>query len=65
MTTTRERREEYHNVVRTLSPSRPLSPGTHANQFDSNLGKNIESLKICKLFKIEADVSLKINLYNH
>ncbi|XP_038119864.1 uncharacterized protein LOC6045464 [Culex quinquefasciatus] len=45
MTTTRERREEYHNVVRTLSPSRPLSPGTHANQFDSNLDNLLEDLQ--------------------
>lgn len=45
MTTTRERREEYHNVVRTLSPSRPLSPGTHTNEFDSNLDNLLEDLQ--------------------
>lgn len=46
MTTTRERREEYHtNVVRTLTPSRPLSPGTHTTQFDSNLDNLLEDLQ--------------------
>ncbi|XP_053685034.1 uncharacterized protein LOC128734731 [Sabethes cyaneus] len=47
MTTTRERREEYHtsNVVRTLSPSRPLSPGTHTTEFDSNLDNLLEDLQ--------------------
>lgn len=45
MTTTRERREEYHNVVRTLSPSRPLSPGTHSIEFDSNLDNLLEDLQ--------------------
>lgn len=46
MTTTRERREEYHsNVVRTLTPSRPLSPGTHTTEFDSNLDNLLEDLQ--------------------
>lgn len=46
MTTTRERREEYHsNVVRTLTPSRPLSPGMHTNEFDSNLDNLLEDLQ--------------------
>ncbi|XP_055627872.1 adhesive plaque matrix protein [Toxorhynchites rutilus septentrionalis] len=46
MTTTRERREEYHtNVVRTLTPSRPLSPGTHTIEFDSNLDNLLEDLQ--------------------
>lgn len=46
MTTTRERREEYHtNVVRTLTPSRPLSPGMHTTEFDSNLDNLLEDLQ--------------------
>lgn len=46
MTTTRERREEYHsNVVRTLTPSGPLSPGTHTTQFDTNLDNLLEDLQ--------------------
>lgn len=46
MTTTRERREEYHtNVVRTLTPSRPLSPGMHTHEFDSNLDNLLEDLQ--------------------
>lgn len=37
---TREmRREEYSsNVIRTLQPSRPLSPYSHKPDFDNNLG---------------------------
>lgn len=39
--TSREmRREEYStNVVRTLQPSRPLSPYSQKTEFDNNLGK--------------------------
>lgn len=39
--TSREvRREEYStNVVRTLQPSRPLSPYSQKSDFDNNLGK--------------------------
>lgn len=44
MTTTRERREEYHtNVVRTLTPSHTL--GTHTTEFDSNLDNLLEDLQ--------------------
>lgn len=44
MTTTRERREEYHsNVVRTLSPSHTL--GTHTTEFDNNLDNLLEDLQ--------------------
>jgi len=33
------RREEYStNVIRTLQPSRPLSPYSHKPDFDNNLG---------------------------
>lgn len=37
---TREmRREEYStNVIRTLQPSRPLSPYSQKSDFDNNLG---------------------------
>ncbi|XP_065089985.1 myb-like protein U [Ochlerotatus camptorhynchus] len=46
MTTTRERREEYHsNVVRTLTPSGPHTPGTHTMEFDSNLDNLLEDLQ--------------------
>ncbi|XP_055609436.1 rho GTPase-activating protein gacJ [Uranotaenia lowii] len=46
MTTTRERREEYHtNVVRSLGPAGPLSPGTHTNRFDRNLDNLLEDLQ--------------------
>lgn len=40
MTSTRERRSEYSsNVVRVLSPTRPLSPNAPSTEYDNNLGK--------------------------
>lgn len=48
MTTREQRREEYStssNVVRVLSPSRPLSPTTHGSQFDHNLDHLLEDLQ--------------------
>lgn len=45
MTTRESRREEYNvssNVVRSLNPSRPLSPYTQKTEFDNSLGKFIK-----------------------
>lgn len=46
--TSREvRREEYtSNVVRNLLPSRPMSPYSQKSDFDSNLGKFLNELKL-------------------
>lgn len=57
-TTTREmRREEYSssNVIRSLQPSRPLSPYSQKSDFDNNLGK-------CKK-KINFSLNLTIFLF--
>ncbi|ETN62005.1 hypothetical protein AND_006312 [Anopheles darlingi] len=43
-----QRREEYSsssNVVRVLSPSRPLSPSSHSHPFDNNLDNLLEDLQ--------------------
>lgn len=48
MTTRESRREEYNvssNVVRTLNPSRPLSPYTQKTEFDNSLGKSFNSIE--------------------
>ena len=47
--TSREtRREEYSsNVIRSLQPSRPLSPYSQKSDFDNNLGK------FCSIFSFD------------
>ncbi|XP_037919254.1 leucine-rich repeat extensin-like protein 5 [Hermetia illucens] len=45
-TSTRERREEYSsNIVRTLSPTRPLSPGSNMSDIDNKLDYLLEDLQ--------------------
>lgn len=46
--TSREtRREEYStNVIRTLQPSRPLSPYSQKSDFDNNLGEFTNRLSL-------------------
>lgn len=55
MTTRESRREEYNvssNVVRSLNPSRPLSPyTTQKSEFDNSLGKFIKKENFIECIK--------------